>query len=147
MALTDRISAGFTSVGQEIKAVRVEKANADHVHAPAARTVAYGAALTGLVPAAGVAVDVVTCTLTGNPTVTPGAGADGQVIRLRMLAGASARTVTLATAVRLGTGITVRTLSIAANQAGVVGLEFVAGLGAAAPGGSWVLFSAYATAT
>lgn len=110
----------------------------------APRTVTY-AALAGMAPASGVAVDVVTCTLTGNPTITPAAGTDGQIIRLRLLAGASARTVTLASGVRLGTGITVRTLNITANQAGVIGLEFIAGLGAAAPSGSWVLFSAYAT--
>lgn len=149
MALTDRISDGFTSVGQEIKAVRAEKSNVGHTHGAnqvtaAPRTVTYGTALTSLAPAAGVAVDVVTCTLTGNPTITPAAGADGQVIRARLLAGAAARTVTVGSGVRLGTGITVRTLDIASGQAGVLGLEWIAGLGAS---GVWVLFSVYATAS
>lgn len=107
----------------------------------AARTITYGTALTAFTPASGVAVDVVTCSLTGNPTITPAAGADGQIVRFRLLAGGSARTVTIASAVRLATGISDRTLAIAANQAGVIGLEYVAGLSA------WVLFSDYSTST
>ena len=105
----------------------------------APRSVTY-ANLAALAPGTG-AVDVVTATLTGNPTITPAAGTDGQVIRLRLLAGSSARTVTLGSAVRLATGISARTLDITANQAGVIGLEYIAGLGS----GVWVLFSAYAT--
>lgn len=107
---------------------------ADQVTA-APRTIAYGAALTGLAPAAGVALDVVTCTLTGNPTITPAAGTDRQVVRLAMLAGGSSRTVTFAAAVKLGTGIADRTLAIGSGQVGVVGLEYFSGLSA------WVLFS------
>lgn len=100
------------------------------------RTVAYGSALTSLAPASGVALDVVTCTLTGNPTITPAAGADGQVVRLRCLT-SSARTVTFGTSVKVATAVT-RSLDIPAGQAGVFGLEYISGLG-------WALFSAYAT--
>lgn len=105
------------------------------------RTVTYGA-LAALAPATGAALDVVTATLTGSPTITPAAGADRQVLRLALYAGGAARTVTLAGTVRTATGITDRTLTIPSGQAGVIGLEYLAGLG---PSGAWVLFSKYAT--
>lgn len=141
------VVAAGTAAGNPIRWDDASRTNARtptaHTHpatdvTAAPRTITY-AALAALAPASGVALDVVTCTLTGNPTITPAAGTDGQIIRLRLLAGASARTVTLAAAVRITTGITVRTLSIPANQAGIIGLEYMAGLSA------WMLFSAYAT--
>ena len=152
MSLEQRLTALSTRVGNALRDGLAGKANTVHTHAAssvnaAPRTITYGSALTSLSAASGVAVDVVTCSLTGNPTITPAAGTDGQIVRMRLLAGASARTVTLATGVRLGTGISTRTLSISANQAGVLGLEYVVGLGIAAPSGSWVLFSAYATSS
>lgn len=135
MSLRGDIEALSGRIGAEFKTVRTEM-----VTGP--RTVSY-ASLAALVPATGRPLDVVTATLTGNPTITPAAGADRQVLRLALLAGPNSRTVTLGSSVRLATGISDRSLSVPANQAGVLGLEFLAGLGT---GGTWVLFSKYATA-
>ena len=134
MTLRGDIDALSGRIGAEFNAVRSEM-----VTGP--RTVSY-ASLAALVPATGRSLDVVTATLTGNPTITPAAGADRQVLRLALYAGGSARTVAVGSSVRLTTGITDRTLSVPSGQVGVLGLEFLAGLGS---GGSWVLFAKYAT--
>lgn len=115
-------------------------ADASHTHAASPRTVTYAGSIT-LTPLSGVDVDRVNITATGGPTITPGTGADGQIIRLAVLASGAQRVVTIAASVRLSTGITVRTLTIPQNQAGVIGLEYVGLLGA------WVLFAAYVTST
>lgn len=102
----------------------------------ASRTIAY-ADLASLVPLSGVALDVAATTLTGNPTITPAAGTDGQIIRLRMLASGAQRTPAVGTSVRLGTGIADRSMPIPSGQVGVFALEYLSVLGA------WVLFSEY----
>lgn len=104
--------------------------------APSARTVTY-ANLPGLAPSSNVALDIVTCTLTGSPTISPATGTDGQIIRLRMLASGAQRTPAVGTSVRLGTGITDRSMVIPSGQWGVFGLEYIGGLNL------WVLFSEY----
>lgn len=139
-ALDDHTHAGYAASNHTHSGYAVTT----HTHPAGAvlaapRTVAYGAALTGLAPLAGVAVDVVTATLTGNPTVTPAAGTDGQILRLRLLASGGQRVVTFASAVRTVTGVTDRTVTIPSGQVGVIGLEYLGALSA------WALFSRYVT--
>lgn len=171
MALTDQISAGFTSVGQEVKAVRAEKANAAHTHSGAdvtsgtvpyarlpvgsaastvaagndarlsdartptahthtladvlasSRTVGHASSLT-ITPANARHLDLVNITATGNETITPSGTTDGQVIRLAVLASGGTRTITFAAAVRLSTGLTSRSFTVATGQVLVAAVQY-----------------------
>ncbi|BBG01569.1 MULTISPECIES: hypothetical protein [Pseudonocardia] len=72
----------------------------------------------------GLPVDRVNITATGNPTITPAGGVDGQILRINVAASGAARTVTLASAVRTTTGITTRTLDVPSGQVAMVALEY-----------------------
>lgn len=93
--------------------------------------------LSSLTPLSGVALDVVSCTLTANTTVSPQSGTDGQIVRIRMVASGGTRSPSVGTSVRLGTGITDRAMTIPSGQVGVFGLEYLSVISA------WVLFSEY----
>ena len=116
-----------------------------HTHGQDAVTVSstgvnYATSIT-LTAGTNVAVSRFTITATGNPTITPStSGAvDGQVMRVVVLASGATRTVTVASAVGLSTGITDRALAVTSGQVGVFGFEYISALS------KWILFSEYVT--
>lgn len=109
-----------------------------HQHGPVVRTVAYAAAVP-VTGTAGLAVDRVGITATGDLALTPAGTLGGQLLRVDVLASGAQRTVTLDAGVRLSTGLTSRSFTVPAGQIVALGLERSALLGA------WVLVAATVT--
>lgn len=115
-----------------------ENAGHTHVHPLVPNppfTLAYAASLTPVASDGNYQV----CTLTGDPVLNPPTGgADGQLLRIRFIASAADRTVTLASGLRRPSTIG-STLVIVSGKRGDVGLAFEAADG-------WTVVAAQAQA-
>lgn len=105
---------------------------------PPVSSVSYAATIT---IDAGAVADIVNIAAAGDATINaPTGGVDRQILRIAVSAGAAGRTVTVASAIRLSTGLASRTFTVGADEVLLVALEYVSVVSA------WVLTAATVSA-
>lgn len=105
--------------------------------APTVRTVTYASSRT-VTALDGVGVDRVAIAATGNLTLTPAGGVDGQVLRVNVAGSGGTRTITVASAVALTTALS-RTITVPSGQVALLAFEYVGALS------GWALTAAAVT--
>lgn len=100
-----------------------------------------GGAVSGAVAVAATGGNLVNYTATGDVTLDPAAGSDRQVLRIAVLASGGARAVSVVGGVRLGSGITARTVDVPAGELAEFAVEWFGLLSV------WVLTAVMVSAT